>query len=366
MTAATPAGTSTFGAEFGGTLADGHFRRLDGLTVSSIGLGTYLGADDDATDRAYAEAIAAAARLGTNVFDAAINYRSQRSERVLGRTLAALAKDGRLARERAVVCTKGGFIPFEGKAPEDARRFVEETYVRTGLLRADQIVGGAHAMTPEFLTDQIARSRTNLSLETIDLYYVHNPETQLAVVSRNRFATVIRAAFEALEAAVVAGHIARYGVATWNGFRRAPDARDHLSLEALVRAAEAVGGKHHHLKAIQLPYNLGMYEAFATPTQKVGDEVVTVLEAAARLGVAVVASASLLQGRLVAPLPPALADAFPGCETAAARALQFVRSSRGITTALAGMSRAAHVEENLAVARVPPAPAGVDSLFTRG
>jgi aryl-alcohol dehydrogenase-like predicted oxidoreductase len=362
---ATPGGTAQYAATFG-ALPAGHFRDFDGLTVSSVGLGTYLGADDDAVDRGYAEAIAAAARLGTNVFDAAINYRSQRSERALGKALAALARDGRLPRAGAVVCTKGGFIPFDGTAPADARRFVEETYVATGLLRADQIVGGAHAIAPAFLADQVARSRRNLGVDTIDLYYVHNPETQLAVVSRNRFATVIRSAFEALEAAVAAGHIARYGVATWNGFRRPPDARDHLSLEALVRAAEAVGGKGHGFKAIQLPYNLGMYEAFATPTQKVGKDLLTPLGAAAQLGIAVVASASLLSGRLVAPLPPALADAFPGCESAAARALQFVRSTRGITTALAGMSRVAHVEENLAVARVPPAPAGVDSLFTPG
>jgi len=362
---ATPAATAEYAATFASRSA-GHFRPLDGLTVSSIGLGTYLGADDDATDHAYGEAIAAAARLGTNVFDTAINYRSQRSERVLGRTLAALAREGGLPRARAVVCTKGGFIPFDGRAPADARRFVEETYVRPGLLRPDQIVGGAHAIAPAFLTDQIARSRANLGVETIDLYYVHNPETQLAVLSRHRFATVIRAAFEALEAAVAAGHVARYGVATWNGFRRAPDARDHLSLEALVRAAEAVGGPRHGFKAIQLPYNLAMYEAFAAPTQKVGGDLLTPLDAAARLGVAVVASASLFQGRLAAPLPPALAEAFPGCATPAARALQFVRSTRGITCALAGMSRVAHVEENLAVARVPPAPAGVDSLFTRG
>ena len=362
MHAATAAGTAAFAAGFDAA----HFRRLDDLTVSSVGLGTYLGDADDATDTRYGDAIRTAARLGTNVFDAAINYRNQRSERILGRTLAALASDGTLPRERVVVCTKGGFIPFDGTQPDDPRRFVEETYVATGILRADQIVGGAHAITPRFLTDQIARSRANLGVETIDLYYVHNPETQLAVVSRNRFATVVRETFEALEAAVAAGHVARYGVATWNGFRRPPDARDHLSLEALVRAAEAVGGAHHHLRAIQLPYSLAMPEAFATPTQRVGHELVTVLEAAARLRVAVFASAPLFQGRLARPLPPALADAFPGCETSAARALQFVRSTPGIACALAGTSRAAHVVENLAVARVPPAPAGVDSLFTRG
>jgi len=48
------------------------------------------------------------------------------------------------------------------------------------------------------------------------------------------------------------------------------------------------------------------------------------------LGVTVVASASLLQGRID---PHA--------------AIQFVHSAPGITTALIGMSRVEHVEENL-------------------
>ncbi len=52
-------------------------------------------------------------------------------------------------------------------------------------------------------------------------------------------------------------------------------------------------------------------------------------QAAKRLGVTVIASASLLQGRID---PKA--------------AIEFVRSTPGITTALIGMSRVEHVEEN--------------------
>ncbi len=64
-------------------------------------------------------------------------------------------------------------------------------------------------------------------------------------------------------------------------------------------------------------------------------------------------------------LPTAVTDALPGLESAATRALQFVRSTSGMTAALVGMSRRDHVEQNLAVACVEPAPAGVDSLFAR-
>jgi len=128
---------------------------------------------------------------------------------------------------------------------------------------------------------------------------------------------------------------------------------------------EAVAGAGHHLKVVQLPYNLAMPEAYASATQIVGGERVTALEAAARLGIAAIASASILQGQLSQRLPQALTDAFPGLDTSAQRALQFVRSTQGVTAALVGMSRRAHAAENLAVARMPLHPAGVDSLFQR-
>jgi aryl-alcohol dehydrogenase-like predicted oxidoreductase len=43
-----------------------------------------------------------------------------------------------------------------------------------------------------------------------------------------------------------------------------------------------------------------------------------------------------------------------GFETDAQRAIQFARSTPGISVALVGMRQKAHVEENLRVARVPP------------
>jgi aryl-alcohol dehydrogenase-like predicted oxidoreductase len=340
-----------------------HFRVLDGLTVSSIGLGTYLGDEDDATDQRYGAAVVDAANLGCNFFDTAINYRAQRSERVLGMALLALERDGGVRRDQLVVCTKGGYLPFDRSVPTDPAQYVRDTYVRPGILRPEEVVNGGHAMTPRFLEDQLGRSLANLGLASVDVYYVHNPETQLGSLPRPEFLARMRAAFETLERAVAAGRVGRYGVATWNGFRRPPDARDHLSLAELVREAEAVAGPGHHFKVIQLPYNLAMPEAHAAATQLLAGERLTILEAAARLGIGVVASASILQGQLSRRLPQALADALPGLDTPAQRALQFVRSTPGVTTALVGMSRREHVEENLALARVAPAPAGVAALF---
>lgn len=85
------------------------------------------------------------------------------------------------------------------------------------------------------------RSRENLGLETVDVYYIHNPETQLSEIPRETFTTRIREAFGALEEACDEGKLTVYGTATWNGFRQPPEKRGHLSLEELVSAAREAG-----------------------------------------------------------------------------------------------------------------------------
>ncbi len=92
-----------------------YFRRVGDRAVSSIGLGTYLGDPDDETDDAYREAIQLALESGVNVVDTAINYRHQRSERVVGEALA----ESDVPREAVFVATKGGFLPFDGDRPDD-------------------------------------------------------------------------------------------------------------------------------------------------------------------------------------------------------------------------------------------------------
>src|SRR5271163_3821915 len=92
---ATPEGTLRYAARFQGRAAAGHFREIPGgLVLSSIGIGTYLGEADDATDGAYADAVVAAVKGGCNVLDSAINYRFQRSERAVGAALCELFDKG--------------------------------------------------------------------------------------------------------------------------------------------------------------------------------------------------------------------------------------------------------------------------------
>jgi aryl-alcohol dehydrogenase-like predicted oxidoreductase len=352
---ATAKGTARYAARLGPAVAEGHFRTLDGdVRISSLGLGTYLGPEDAATDVLYQEAIARALALGVNVVDSAVNYRHQRSERAVGTALEEAVRQGRLARDEVLIATKGGFIPLDAADRRDPRAYFTATYLDAGIVAPDDVVAGSHCMTPRYLRDQIERSRANLGLETIDIYYVHNPETQLDAVDRTEFLRRIREAFAVLEEAAGRGTIVRYGAATWNGFRQDAGTAGALSLEELCEAARDVGGANHRFRVVQLPYNLAMPEAFTRATQRVGAETVSLVEAARRLDVYVVASASIYQGQLARNLPPVIADFLPGLATDAQRALQFVRSTPGIGTALVGMKSVAHVEENVAVARVAP------------
>jgi aryl-alcohol dehydrogenase-like predicted oxidoreductase len=327
---ATPEGTERYRDRFASRIAKNYFRQQQGLILSSIGIGTYLGNADEATDRNYARAVVRAVQLGANVIDSAANYRFQRSERSIGQALKSLTTEHGFAREELVICTKGGYLPFDGSPPRNVREYVDETFVKPGIASYHDIVGGSHCMTPAYLQSQLDQSLRNMDLECVDVYYVHNPESQLGYVSESEFYSRLTLAFEHLEQNRKQGKLAYYGVATWNGFRVPAESRDHHSLVRMVELAREVGGEAHGLRFIQLPFNLAMSEAITLANETVDGQRATVVDAARRLGVTVVASASLLQGRID---PQA--------------AIQFVHSAPGITTALIGMSRVEHVEENL-------------------
>jgi aryl-alcohol dehydrogenase-like predicted oxidoreductase len=353
---ATPEGTDAYRRRMGARAAPEHFRSFGGAWLSSVGIGTYLGDEDPATDELYRDAVTRALELGLNVVDTAVNYRHQRSERAIGQALSALIGRGALRREEVVVATKGGFIPFDGAVPRNPGAYFTETYLRPRIIGPDDVVAGCHCMTPGYLADQLERSRRNLGLEALDIYYVHNPETQLGEVDRPEFLKRIRAAFTFLESAVADGKVTRYGTATWNGYRQPPTARDYLSLAELEKVAREVAGERHHFRVIQVPYNLAMSEAFTRANQTVEGETVSLLDAARRLEIYVMISASIYQGQLSRNLPAVLGEHLPGLSTDAQRAIQFVRSTPGVGSALVGMKRVAHVEENVALAGVPPVP----------
>jgi aryl-alcohol dehydrogenase-like predicted oxidoreductase len=352
----TPAGTERFrGRHADGFLPD-HFRQGPaGLTVSSLGVGTYLGADADGDDEAYVEAIRLALRSGINVVDTAINYRCQRSERAIGRALQSLLTHGPVARDEIVICTKAGYVPLEDCPPatrEGYQGYLRREFYARRIMTPEEVVAGGHCVAPAFLADCLRRSRQNLGVEMIDVFYLHNPEQQLASVSAEELRRRLRSAFAMLEERVATGEIGMYGVSTWQGFRVAPQNRGHLSIRELVAIAEEVAGATHSFRVAQMPISLAMPEGVRLPMQAgVNGDALSPVDAARDHGLTVIASAPLMQGQLTRSLPDALHALFPRATTDAQRAIGFVRSLPGVTTALVGMKQQAHVTENLGAVR---------------
>jgi aryl-alcohol dehydrogenase-like predicted oxidoreductase len=350
---ATAEGTARYRKRFADS-APRHFRNRQSLSLSSLGIGTYLGNPDQATDKNYADSVIRAVQLGSNVIDSAANYRFQRSERSIGHALAMLTTEYGFDRSELLICTKGGYLPFDGTQPRDIRDYIETTFVQTGVASWDDFVGGVHCMTPAYLQNQLEQSLQNMGIDCVDVYYIHNPESQLGYISAAEFYHRLRMAFDRLEENRAHGKLQWYGLATWNGFRVSTQAREYHSLSRVVETAQQAGGENHGFRFVQLPYNLAMPEALTLINQTLNGEDFTMLEAAERLGVTVIASASMLQGRVARGLPETVRKALGSLATDAQTAVQFVRSTPGITTALIGMSQVSHVVENLKLVNVEP------------
>ncbi len=326
-------------------------RGFDGLSVSALAAGTYLGSLDDADDRRYENALVAAAQGGINLFDTAVNYRCQRSERTIAYVIKKLGGLG-IARNQLVISSKGGFLPGDSTM-DGYQDYVYKSYIKTSIIKPEDIVANCHCMTPKYITSQINQSLANLRIKTIDLYYIHNPEIQLPEVGQVEFYKRLTAAFAACEQAVSEGKIARYGVATWDGFRQALGAADRLDINDVLTAAKDAGGEGHHFRAIQLPYNMAMLEAVGIRNQKVAAEEWPIIAAATQKGVAVMISAPLMQGHVL-KLPTSMVQKLPGEESVAAKALRFVVSSPGVVSAMVGMREISHVQEVTQVLKSKP------------
>lgn len=291
----------------------GFYRLAQGMRLSSLGIGTYLGDCDDAADARYESALRTAIAGGINVIDTSRNYRGERSERAIGRAIAGVNRD------ELVLCTKAGYV----------------------------VNGRGHSLEPGFLGENLKASLGNLGVTQVDVFYLHNPETQLEQGSE-AFYGQIRSAFACCEQLAASGWLRFYGVATWDAFRKEQGA---VSLHRLTSIAKEIAGPRHRFRFVQLPFNLAMLEAFNQRNQEGG---MTLLRAAAECGVTVVGSATVLQGRLTKGLPEKLTARLPGLQTDAQRSIQFSRSTPGIAVSLVGMSDAAHVAENLAIKEVAP------------
>jgi aryl-alcohol dehydrogenase-like predicted oxidoreductase len=351
---ATLEGTKNYRDRHINKCAPDHFRTNQELVASSIGIGTYLGEVDEETNQQVTQAIIESVKQGINLIDSAIIYRKQQGERSVGKALRYLIESGYISRNELIICTKGGRITEE---TVEYLNWFNQHYIEnnSSQVGTTDLVHNWHCIHPEYLQDQINLSLDNLGVETIDIYYIHNPEIQLLEISHDLFYKRLHAAFELLESAVEAGKIAAYGIATWEGLRLPLDHPQHLDLAKIKSIAAEVGGEQNNrFRFIQFPLNMGMPEALVAPNQNVAGELVPILEAAYRLGLTTIASASLYQAQVIGRIPENVVNIIgENFNSDAQRALQYTRSAPGLLSALVGMKKLEHIEENLRTKSYP-------------
>ena len=346
---ATSEGTKKFAQNSG--INQDNFKEFENLTLSNVGIGTYLGDADARTDELVSNAVKQSVLSGVNVIDTAINYRAQKAERSVGKAISELIQENKISRDQIFVSTKNGYVTNDADIQLGFWEYVKEEYTQKGVVKEGDITSGYHCMTTSYLSDQLDRSLKNLDLECVDLMYLHNAvEGQIKDISREQFLKNLQSVFELYEQKRDEGKIKFYGMATWECFRVPTENPQHLSLEDTVNMAKKTGGENHGFKFIQLPFNLYYDQALLGKNQTIQNNPVSVLESATRLGIGVFTSVPLMQGRLLQPgVMPEFSDLKPSM-----RALQFIRSSPGVIAPLVGQKSAEHVSENLEVMKIPP------------
>ncbi|MFB5626526.1 MAG: aldo/keto reductase [Nitrosopumilus sp.] len=342
-------GTQKFAENSG--INKANFKNFENLHLSNVGIGTYLGDADERTDELVTNAVKQSILSGVNVVDTAINYRSQKAERSVGKGISELINDGKITRDQIFLSSKNGYVTNDADVKLGFWEYVKEEYSQKGVIKEGDVTSGYHCMTVPYLSDQLDRSLRNLNVECIDLMYLHNAvEGQIKDVSKEKFLENLKSVFELYEQKRKEGKIKFYGMATWECFRVSSDNPQYLSLEETVNMAKEIGGDEHGFRFIQLPYNMNFDQALLTKNQMIGDAHVSVLEAAVRLGVGVFTSVPFMQGKLLAPgVIPEFNDLKPSL-----RALQFIRSTPGVLAPLVGQKSPEHVSENLEVLNIPP------------
>lgn len=349
-------------AEGHAELGEGHYSDFvkTRVRLSSIGVGSFPGEPSVEVDAAYAALISRALQSGLNVVDTAAHYRYGRSLAAVGAGVRDAIDKG-VPREAMFLVSKGGFITFRGGMPEDPQAWVQKEIFDRGLGRPEDLAKSApHLISPEYIDYQLELSRKLMGVETLDAFLVDQPEVHIPEIGKDRLNPKLEKVFTVLEKAVQEGRLRWYGISTYNGFRVETDDPLFQSITSMQGHAQkaaqaATGDEHarHHFMLVQMPFNQAMLEGFTRFNHATGQgNVASTLQAAFQLDVYVMASHTLLKGHLAAQSVDSVTQALPTLSPAQ-RAIQFNRSTPGLGTTLVGMSTPEHLEDALAVARLP-------------
>ena len=219
----------------------------------------------------------------------------------------------------------------------------------------DEIVIDQHCMSPDYLRWSAQQSLANLGLETIDIFFLHNPETQLGYVDVDTLYDRIYEAFKVFEELRKEGKIVSYGIASWNGFLYEEDHPEYLSLAKIVEMARNVGGDNHGFKYLQSPFNLAKHHAYSYRNQRCDDGLYyPLMHACARYEISYLGSSPLLQKNLFKrPFSSKIGELMQTDKLSdVASALQFARSA-GAICSIFGAVNPSHVVDNAILGYVP-------------
>jgi aryl-alcohol dehydrogenase-like predicted oxidoreductase len=354
---ATPKGTTKYVNNALKKGANGsHFRIIENMKLSSVGMGTYLGnlsaQDDDDLEKSLYFSI----KEGSiNVIDTSINYRSMLSEKCIGRAISRLIDEEVIDRESVFICTKNGYVTNDGDLRNiDIDTYLQLMFFNNNILSPSDLSPSYHIMNPNYISRCIDKSLCNMGINTIDLIYIHNSfESWYNVVDRSTYHEMLSRVFQLYEDFRQRGKINFYGMATWNCFTAKENSKGYLSLKEVINIANDVGGSNNGFKFIQLPFNMYLNEPYTfrnQPTET--SSKATLLETAQKYGIHVFTSVPLYQGKLLqTKLHKSPLDNLPSMSL---KLLQFARSTPGIAAPLIGQKKTSHTKENTMISKYAP------------
>jgi len=332
-----------------------HFKNVENLKLSSVGMGTYLGnlsARDDADlENSLHYSIKEG---GINVIDSSINYRSMLSEKCIGRAISNLIEEEVIDRESVFICTKNGYVTNDGDLSKvDIDSYLQLMFLDNKIISRSDISPSYHIMNPNYISKCIDKSLCNMGLKTIDLIYIHNSfESWCNIVDKSTYYEMLSRVFQLYEDFRQKGKINFYGMATWNCFTSKENSKGYLSLKEVIKIANDVGGSNNGFKFIQLPFNMYLNEPYTFKNQPTEtSSKATLLESSQKYGIHVFTSVPLYQGKLLgAVLDKSPLDNLPAMSL---KLLQFVRSTPGIVAPLIGQKKTSHTIENTMISKYP-------------
>ncbi|XDD48876.1 aldo/keto reductase [Leptospira sp. WS92.C1] len=235
--------------------------KFRGRTLSRIAFGCYrVGLESPE----HKKALELSFQEGFNVIDTSSNYGNGESESLVGEVLKQKIENGDFKRENVFIISKAGYIQGKNlqivsELEKNNKEFPEITYYQEGCY---------HCIHPDFLEDQLERSRKRLGLETLDVFLLHNPEYFLMDREKHNvpkdkaireYYERIKNAFRFLENKRNEGKILYYGISS-NTFPENPEKYTATSLLRVIEIAKEIQ-KEFNLKesgfaVVQFPANV--------------------------------------------------------------------------------------------------------------